>query len=452
MPRGPKLDQELLFNALLAFLRHGPSSPKKITQELGISQATFSRLLSRASSKILIAGKAQKTLYALKREIDEVGEEIKVYTIAETGKSTFAGTLCAIHPHGFYWLDRKPEGSGFFPDLPYFLEDLRPSGFLGRMLSRQHPELSLAPDPNSWSTDQCLRYLTAFGWNLIGNQVLGEKSFQLYLEKQKEVSAALPNSQRAKRYAHMADDVLQLGDAGSSAGGERAKFLAANGTAHSIVKFSPRERSSVNERRADLLICEYLAKEVLQKYGWAVSQSELLFADDRTLLEIARFDRVEARGRRGVISLRALDLEFVGKGAGWSQVARELYRQKKIGAPLLKKIEWLETFGDLIANSDMHSGNLSFFTDGEKIVDLTPVYDMLPMLYHPREEVVARLFKPKQPTPESAATWGSALPAAIAFWKKVAAHPKISKSFKKIAKENYAVLERSRELLELLPT
>lgn len=84
---------------------------------------------------------------------------------------------------------------------------------------------------------------------------------------------------------------------------------------------------------------------------------------------------------------------------------------------LLEKIRFREIFGELIANNDMHLYNLSFFTQGNIITGLAPVYDMDPMLCMPRNnQIVKREFTPALPLPEHAKTWIAALDAALEFW------------------------------------
>jgi hypothetical protein len=73
-------------------------------------------------------------------------------------------TLHAVLPDGFY-VEPLVEGfdAAFHGDLPYFLNDLRPSGFLDRHVARQHPELELPDDSRLWSGTQTLRYLGLHG-------------------------------------------------------------------------------------------------------------------------------------------------------------------------------------------------------------------------------------------------------------------------------------------------
>ncbi|MEN3751888.1 hypothetical protein ABC733_01725 [Mangrovibacter sp. SLW1] len=83
------------------------------------------------------------------------------------------------------------------------------------------------------------------------------------------------------------------------------------------MKFTAPDDNPVSERWRDLLLAEHLALGVL-----GVQTEVFDFAGQR-FLEIPRFDRVGLLGRVGVISLRALDAEFVGKarspGLCWSK-------------------------------------------------------------------------------------------------------------------------------------
>jgi hypothetical protein len=57
--------------------------------------------------------------------------------------------------------------------------------------------------------------------------------------------------------------------------------------------------------------------EQLAACGRAASRTDLFQAGGRTFLEVERFDGVGLSGRRGLVSMAALDAEFVGSFAGW---------------------------------------------------------------------------------------------------------------------------------------
>src|SRR5690606_493148 len=140
---------------------------------------------------------ARATRYARHRSIRDVGREIPVYEVDERGGARELCKPVAVYPEGFY-VTATGEGatSRFLADLPYFLNDLRRSGFLGRLLPKRHPELILPSDVRNWSADHCLTYLTRFGWELAGNLILGDGAFRRYLEASVEGPATIRPSRR----------------------------------------------------------------------------------------------------------------------------------------------------------------------------------------------------------------------------------------------------------------
>jgi hypothetical protein len=108
---------------------------------------------------------------------------------------------------------------------------------------------------------------------------------------------------------------------------------------------------------------------------------------------------------------------------------------------------FLEAFGQLIANTDRHYGNISLLLEGSQNGGdwaLSPTYDMLPMLYAPvGGELVQRDFAVKngvvtkpQPTSATLPEWPRALALAILFWQTAAADTRVSAAFRAIAAEN----------------
>lgn len=96
-----------------------------------------------------------------------------------------------------------------------------------------------------------------------------------------------------------------------------------------------------------------------------------------------RFDRSGPHGRRGLISLSAMDAEFVGRG-GWPGMTARLAADRHISREAHEAACLLHAFGTLIGNTDMLPGNLSFITDSGRPYELAPAYDMLPMAFAPR--------------------------------------------------------------------
>nr|WP_279576227.1 HipA domain-containing protein [Thiomicrorhabdus marina] len=221
---------------------------------------------------------------------------------------------------------------------------------------------------------------------------------------------------------------------GSSIAGEQPKFTVYNDAHHLIVKYSPllSEKNPVAQRHRDLLICEHLALESLREAGIPAAKSSL-FMDDRVYLEIARFDRIGEFGRKGMVSLRALDAEYVGKNSNWVEIAQSLLSQKIISQQSFEQVEIAYAFGQLIANTDMHLGNFSFYMDGINIGEATPIYDMLPMAYMPRQ---GELMNPEWQTPRfipvSENARNIAQEIAERFWESVGKQSDISDEFKEL--------------------
>lgn len=394
---------------------------------------------------------------ALKSEATspEVGPVFTVYEINEAGKTSRRGDLHGISPNGFYLASASTDDgvSRFFGDLPYFMDDLRPNGFLGRLIPPAHPDLNLPKNILDWSANDCLKYLTRYGYDLIGNLILGDDAFARYLNGQ-ITPHVVPLEMRDQEYPRMATEVLHHGDPGSSAGGEQPKFTAVVGPDRTpvLVKFSPKIESDVSQRVADLLICEHISLEALNRNGHSAAKSNLILGDNRVFLETERFDRVKILGRRGIISLGALDNELVGKRGSWTSTAGELLKQQLISTKMFDAVCWREIFGHLIGNTDMHLANISFYFQLPDIQDLAPAYDMLPMLYAPQSgQIIDRDFNPPLPKPADAGVWQDAWVAATEFWTSVIANTLISPGFRKIAQANLEKLQSLESLKDLLP-
>lgn len=452
MPR--KIDPEHLFRLLCRELASGPKSASELTAKLDISQPTLSRIVTTHRDDVILIGRARATRYVRARTIEDLGRSIPIYEVDESGGARELCRLLPIYPEGFFVDARTDDVPGlFFPDLPYFLNDIRPSGFLGRLAPRQHPELGLPPDVRNWSADHVLRYAGQFGWDLPGSLVIGDAAFRLHLERSRDLRI-VPANRRAAAYSDAANDVLHATPAGSSAGGEQPKFLAVRspGPKHVLVKFTPPVKDAVTRRYADLLIAEHVAHSVMNRHGHGAPVSRLLQADARIFLEIERFDRLPIGGRRGLISLLSLDAEFLGLTRSWTESAFLLAESGHLSAYCIEQIRWREWFGHLIANTDMHFANISFFARGARITALAPAYDMVPMAYAPQQgNVLDPELSPPIPDPTMAPLWDVVCKAAQAFWAAVAAHDLVSARFKKIAIENRAVVEKLRELGKRLP-
>ncbi len=456
MPREPKLDLEASWDAISrALVREGSSSGPALARAAGISQPSFSRIAASHRDELLVSGRGRATRYSLRRMVAGVQVPVPVHEINEDATSRRVADLHPIATEGYH-VEAAVEDvdSGSHADLPYFLNDLRPRGFLGRIVPMQHPELRLPTDVRLWSGDQCLRYLTRYAWNLPGNLIVGKEAFSLYLERTLHPPKRVAPRQRAAEYPILAADALAGATPGSSAGGEQPKFLTtvAAGGREVLVKFSPRSKNEIARRFADLLIAEHLALEVLRARRKAAAESELVFADVQVFLEVIRFDRTPEGGRRGLISAETLDAQFVGGASSWVSVVEALAAQGMLDESAAQQVRFLHWFGRLIGNTDMHLGNLSFFTRGHRVLGVAPAYDMLPMLYAPQQgNLPPRRLDMALPDPSEADAWVEATEAAEEFWRRVVCDERISKGFRCMAEENAAALKKVGVLAERLP-
>lgn len=424
-------------------------SAKQLIKTLQISQPRFSRLVGTLKDQLLIVGKSTSTRYALRRNIQLASGEsnfFPLYIINDVGNAILAADLIAVTPHGFY-VDSKIQEikSAFYSDIPYFLDDLRPTGFLGRLVPIKYPELGFPADVRAWNSDTCVRYWATLGIDLIGNYLVGENAFAKHTQSSISDSA-VAQGKRRERYLEIAKETLLLGAAGSSAGGEQPKFLTSKSSSSGIlpvlVKFSPEDQSPASVRIRDLLTAEYLALKVLRQVKKSVPEAEIVNTPSRLFLELVRFDRTQEQGRLGIITLAALDAQFAGlAGSSWREIATALRAKGILNEQDYGEILWRYYFGLCIANTDMHAYNLSFYCYGENLRGLAPIYDMLPMHFSPRGNEVldavtlARSYKNPVLYPNDIQYWQPAQAAALRFWQTVSVEGSISAEFKAAAKE-----------------
>lgn len=438
----PNRPRALLRDQLIALLaRRGVASPSELTRELGVSQPTFSRLVATLEGEVLAFGHTSARRYALAREIRGVRQPIAVFEVRPTGERLRRfGELRGVGDRSFALESR--EGVQFFEDLPWFLQNARPSGFLGRMVPLRHPDLGLPADIRFWTADHVLRFASRFGWDLPGAFIIGDEACSRFLQETDRPSNLVEAAERSERYPAIVSDLLAFGAAGSSAAGEQAKFLATrcNGEQRTpvLVKFAARTGETIGRRVADLLVSEQVALETLGHHGFRVPNASVLQAGEHVFLEVERFDRDGIAHRTGQVALDVLDAEFAGTDlTSWTASAAALAAKNLIPRDAVPRIRWLELFGRLIGNTDMHFGNLAFLLDGVRVTSLAPVYDMLPMHYHPRQhELPAKDHALPVLGPDVGDVAGPALEAAVGYWDSLAKDARISESFREIASRN----------------
>jgi hypothetical protein len=327
--------------------------------------------------EIVTLGAARSTHYALRDSFRGL-PDMPVYRVNAAGQIEALGQLMPVRPDGFVMRDANGQTS-YHAGLPWWLTDMRPQGFLGRAYARQHATgMGLPADVRHWSDTDALRALLRNGSDAVGNVLLGD------LARDRFVNAPAPVAAGADDYPRLATEALTAGDTSSSAGGEQPKFCTWSDRGHVLVKFSVAEDNPIAARWRDLLLAEHLALQTLAAAGVSTAASRVVDVGVQRFLELERFDRSGAFGRRALMSLAALDGEFVGNAtAPWPVVTAELARQKVITEQARADATLLYAFGTLIGNTDMHAGNLSFVSDQGRPYALSPAYDMLPMAFSP---------------------------------------------------------------------
>lgn len=439
---------------LIAALRRAPlSTAAELIRALRLgSQATLSRLVTRTGPQVVAIGRARARRYAAARDVRGLGTSLPLYRVGADGALAQIGALRPFAPDGYAvaepkalprWM-RGHAGDGVFAGLPVFLADLRPQGFLGRTFARRHTDFGLPDQPESWSDDDALVALARGGEDGIGDLLVGQESARRLYALRAETSVPVAMTDRAAAFPRLADDAIDGVLPGSSAGGEQPKFSAIVGDAaspvHVLVKFSPADDSPVAQRWRDLLICEHLALVVLRAAGYPAVSSEIVEGGARTFLQTTRFDRAGRHGREPVVTLWAMNNEYVGMppSAGhWLDSALRLARDRWLLPSAVAQIRGLQWFGRFIANTDMHFGNLSFFPQADGTLALAPAYDMLPMLYAPiGGELPPRQLAAPVPEPGQEAAWFAAAELAAAYWARVGAEPRLSAAMRAIGHVN----------------
>ncbi|WNZ66233.1 HipA domain-containing protein (plasmid) [Myxococcus sp. MxC21-1] len=351
---------------------------------------------------------------------------LPLYRVDETGRLREAGFLHPLQDGGFA-APGAGGGNVRHATLPPFLADMLPSGFLGRSFSLRHPELMLPHRLFDWNADDQVLAL-AHGADCVGNCIVGPAAAD-------EFSAMTPVATREQDYPRRAREVLLQGE-DALVGGEQPKFTSFAGR-HVLVKFTAADASAAARRWCDLLLCEELALTAIRAAGIPAAMARSLRLEDYQFLELERFDRVGEKGRRPLVSLRALcRAAAAGDEAwlSWSSASEFLVRRQLISRDDSLRIRWLDTFGELIGNSDRHFGNLSFFEDGPSCFRLAPAYDMLPMSFAPvRTSLVTRSFAPRPPLPLCYDVWADAATHALAYWRQLSSTAELGGELRALA-------------------
>lgn len=398
-------------------------SSHELARRSGLSQPTVSRTL-RSMDNTVAMGAGRGSRFGLLHTVGNHGHTWPLYRVSPKGARERLGRVTALE--GDHWLvefEREEPllsaglTNGVSEGWPWFLDGLRPQGFMGRAFARQHHRvLGLSPDLNRWGADAYLLAAYIYGADLPGNLMVGDHKTDM------------PERVSEDLWPELARESVRGNPPGSSAGGERPKFS----TGLEIVKFAFLD--GPERRWADLLVAESIAGDVLRAEGIAAAQTRLVEGDPFMFLAVRRFDRTEVGGRIGMHALAAFAQAFYGEVAGsWDTMAELMYRDGWIDPSTQESIRDIWDFGRAIGNNDMHFGNLSFLEGkGDGVVPLAPVYDMLPMAYVPTAAGVPESGDVE--LPESKVIRVAQM--ARDFWSRVEQDSRISLSFRRIAKSN----------------
>lgn len=419
----------------------GVGTSTELQTRLGLSQPTVSRALAALikQGRLLKVGAARSQQYLLPRHIEGVGSQIGIVRVDTQGRVSPFANMVALSG-GRFWVNEADGLTQIHDGLPWFLDDMRPQGFMGQTFVQNHPELSLPVDLRHWNDDHALKAMVLAGDDLPGNLIVGEQALARYLSGVRQTAFVQDPEVDYPKLAMLA---MQGAQPGSSAGGEQPKFSALINGQAMLVKFSPSGDAPGDQRSRDLLVCEHLALRTLAAAGLPAAESQIVIAGGRVFLQSKRFDRTE-KGRIGMVSLLAYDAQYVGEMDNWSATAQRMSARQLMTSQDAQQLQLLEAYGLLIANTDRHYGNISFLLEDDDW-RLSPTYDMLPMFYAPvKGELVERDFASRklQPTSHTLAVWPQAKQLAQQFWQSVAADARVSDAFKALAQANADVVAK----------
>jgi hypothetical protein len=414
-------------------LGRGALSAAELRTRLDVSPTTLMRMVRKAGPEIVRIGRGRATQYGLRQQWPTLDTaRFPLFRISDTGTAASAGTLTTLAARQSLWM---PEGR-ISDGLPIELVDARPYGFLGRHFAAVHADLRLPLRLTDWSDHHILSAMSRRGEDLPGNLIVGEESF---LRWQALNAATVTRGD----YPALATATIAGHPPGASAGGEQPKFGVLVEGRHVLVKFAARGGAAniVGERRCDLLILECLALEVIASRGIPAARTTILETSSHCFLESERFDRVGARGRRGVLSLAAL---YDDPAASWASAAKALGETGRISDDDARRLCWLDAFGALIGNIDRHQWNVVFFTD-EDTPQLAPAYDHASMLYAPTSDgqVLPRTLKLPHITPDTLDVWETAQDAAREFWARGREDARLSDDMRTICGMNLQLFTKN---------
>lgn len=409
---------------------------KEMQLACNLTQRQVGLQLQKLGKRVVKIPNGRSPKYALTTPRFGVGNSIHIWEIDHFGKPTYIANLHPLSAGGFFVeeVQNMPTvflgeaQNGLFDDIPYFLVDMAPKGFLGKKIATHLAQIDtrFPTQLRDWKTEHIGRYLLANTETSIGNLKLGNNAV---------LNCQLGFAKHTRSdYLNLAESIMETDATLSSAGGEHPKFatFCADINAHVIVKFSPKGEDANARRWKDILISEHIAAQTLLQTGSvAAAETHIFEAGERLFLESKRFDRSGEQGRSSTISLEVIDAEFVGSGNNWTESCFKLLQQGLISEQDYINVEFLSVFAQFINNTDTHLGNISFAAHRTQF-SLLPIYDMCSMGFAPKSNGEVADLKFTWPTTIKVrkVAINAVKDCAITFWQTLAKAPKISPELK----------------------
>jgi hypothetical protein len=193
--------------SLLEYLNRGARSAAELGLALGVSQPTVSRLLVPLllERTVIRLGATRNARYARIRAMPELGaSHWPIYRVDSQGQAALWATLHMLMADQFLVVlhadaSSSKQSLALYDGLPYFLQDQRPAGFMGRNVPQRYPELQLPQRVVDWTDAHYLRYLTQHGWDAVSDLIVGDMALDQFLRNTAIATAA---AERLPHYAY----------------------------------------------------------------------------------------------------------------------------------------------------------------------------------------------------------------------------------------------------------
>lgn len=404
---------------------HSKPTAKFLAMESNVSLKTMQRILNGRASEVLKFTEKNATFYAARKSINGVTGPIPLFQINEQGRGESLGFLEAILPQG-YVLNLKTGGplnalhfnGGYSEKIPFILESMQPSGFLANKLKNQ-----------MLSVSSPIEFICAHGMDMPGSIIVGETSYLEWL-RLRHIEPMLEQANLAEEYSKR---IESLAESYAIFNGDHPKFLAkrmldGSLTAHVIVKYAITKNETFRND-SDLLVAEHLATVALRKNtSVSTPSSRLIYAFEKTFLEIERFDRVGEYGRK-----ESLSMQNIARLIGYSEdntvvCAQMLLKKGLVSKDTKASIETLYWFNQLIANTKAGLNDVLMYLD-DGMLKCHPAKGVKPSLFK-STAVSSVIFEPRAPLPNEVEAFRRAYPAAVEFWSSIAKELRVSGEFK----------------------